>query len=299
MLKKPALRKRDYPLWWLLQGLSHLPFRLLYWLADFLYFLLFYVVQYRKKVVYRNLKNSFPDKSAAEIHRIAKQFYRNLADIIFEILKLGSISVAELQRRVSYQNWELLQEYTNQGTSVIALSSHAGNWEWELAASTSIFSAPMDGVYKPLSNPFFEVYMRFLRSRLGAYPVRMKEVLRHLVLHRQEPRILCLLSDQIPPRGEIQYWTTFLNQDTAFYVGADKLAAAFKYPVVFVGAERIKRGYYRFSFQLLAEKGSVTNPEAFSVIETYARELEKWVQRHPADYLWSHRRWKHQRPAVG
>jgi Kdo2-lipid IVA lauroyltransferase/acyltransferase len=268
----------------------------LYALADLVYFLLFYVVGYRKKVVYQNLHNSFPEKTVPEIHRIAQQFYRNLANIIFETLKLGSIAEADLRKRVRYQNWELLQDYINQGTSVIALSSHAANWEWELAASTNIFTAPMDGVYKPLSSPFFEIYMRFLRSRLGAYPVRMKEVLRHLLQHRQEPRILCLLSDQIPPRGEIQYWTTFLNQDTAFYVGADKLAAVFKYPVVFVGAERIKRGYYQFSFQLLAEAGSVTNPEDYKVIEAYARELETWVQRHPADYLWSHRRWKHQRP---
>lgn len=292
------MRPRDYPLYWLLQGLARLPFGALYALADMVYVLLFYVVGYRKKVVYTNLTNSFPDKSVLEIQQIARQFYRNLADIIFETLKLGHIPVAELQKRVRYQNWELLQHYINQGTSVIALSSHAGNWEWELAASTHIFTAPMDGVYKPLSSPFFEGYMRFIRSRLGAHPLRMKEVLRHLVQHRQEPRILCLLSDQIPPRGEIQYWTSFLNQETAFYVGADKLAAAFNYPVVFVGAEKIKRGYYQFTFKLLAEPGSVTNPDEYQVIEAYARELELWVQRQPAAYLWSHRRWKHQRPKM-
>ncbi|GEO05866.1 acetyltransferase [Adhaeribacter aerolatus] len=297
MHKKIALRKRDYPLWWLLQGLSHLPFGILYLLADFVYVLLFYVFKYRKKVVYHNLNNSFPDKDAAEIQRIAKQFYHNLADIIFEILKLGSISTADLRRRAHFQNPEILQAYLDKGLSVLTLGSHACNWEWGLASSPGFLNFPADGVYKPLQNNFFEQYMRFLRSRLGPNPLPMKEVLRHLVRHRQESRLVALLSDQIPPRGEIQYWTSFLNQDTGFYVGADKLAATFKYPVVFIKVVRRGRGYYLFSFELLAEPGAVTTAEEYKVTEAYARHLEISIRENPADYLWSHRRWKHKRPA--
>lgn len=296
MHKKQALRKRDYPLWWLLQGLSRLPFGILYGLADLVYFLLFYVVQYRKKVVFGNLQNAFPEKPAPEIRLIAKQFYSNLADIIFEILKLGSISKAELCRRVHYQNTDLLQAYLDKGLTVFNLGSHACNWEWGLASSPCFLDFPADGVYKPLQNNFFEVYMHFLRSRLGPNPLPMKEVLRHLIRHRQEPRLVALLSDQTPPRGEIQYWTTFLNQDTGFYVGADKLAATFKYPVVFIKVVRQKRGHYLFSFELLAEPGEITVAEEYKVTEAYARKLENLVNQYPADYLWSHRRWKHKRP---
>ncbi|MDB5262014.1 MAG: lauroyl acyltransferase, partial [Adhaeribacter sp.] len=296
MQKKNRLRKRHYPLWWLLQGLSRLPFGILYLVADFVCFLLFYVVKYRKKVVYLNLRNSFPAKTEAEIHQIAKTFYHNLADIIFEILKLGTISKAEMCRRVHYKNPELLQDYLDQGLTIISLGSHACNWEWGLASSSCYFQEPADGVYKPLENDFFEKYMRFLRSRLGPNPLPMKDVLRHLIRNRQEPRMVAMLSDQTPPRGEIQYWTSFLHQDTGFYVGADKLAATFKYPVVFISVVRRKRGHYVFTFELLAEPGAVTSAETYQVTEAYARALEKLVQQYPADYLWSHRRWKHKRP---
>ena len=296
MLKKPTLRKRDYPLWFLLQGLSRLPFSILYLFADAVYILLFYVLRYRKKVVYQNLRNSFPEKPAAEIQTIAKQFYKNLADIIFEILKVGTISQAEIGQRVTYKNPELIRQYLNQGISVIALGSHACNWEWGMASSAGYFDEGVDGVYKPLTNPFFEEYMRYLRSRLGPTPVKMKEVLRHMLKNRRAARMVCLLSDQTPPRGEIQYWTRFLNQDTGFYVGADKLADAFKYPVIFIAVERVGRGRYVFSFELLHEQGIINKPGEFSITEAYVRTLERWVQKSPADYLWSHRRWKHKKP---
>ncbi|MGV3642532.1 MAG: lysophospholipid acyltransferase family protein [Adhaeribacter sp.] len=296
-MQKLKLRKRDYPLWFLLQGLSHLPFPVLYALSSGLYFLLYYVTGYRRKVVLANLERSFPEKPLHERQVIAKKFYRNLADIIFEILKLGSISKAEMGRRVTYKNPELLQAMLDQGQTIIALGSHACNWEWGLASSFLYFNHPADGVYKPLHNPFFEQYMRFLRSRLGPHPVKMKEVLRHLVQHRKEARMICLLSDQTPPGGEVRYWTTFLNQDTAFYVGADKLADAFKYPVIFIAVRRTGRGRYEFSFELLQEAGVTEKPSEFSITEAYARTLEKWIRQYPADYLWSHRRWKHKRPA--
>jgi KDO2-lipid IV(A) lauroyltransferase len=296
-MQKLKLRKRDYPLWFLLQGLSRLPFPVLYTLSTLVYYLLYYVTGYRRKVVFQNLERSFPEKRPGEIKAIAKKFYRNLADIIFEVIKLGSITQAEMGRRVRYKNPELLQHYMDKGMTIIALGSHACNWEWGMPASFSYSQDPVDGVYKPLHNLFFEQYMRFLRSRLGPTPVKMKEVLRHLIQHRKQPRMLCLLSDQTPPGGEIQYWTTFLNQDTAFYVGADKLAQAFKYPVIFIAARRLGRGRYEFSFELLQEAGVIATGSEYPVTEAYARTLESWIRQYPADYLWSHRRWKHARPA--
>jgi KDO2-lipid IV(A) lauroyltransferase len=296
-MQKPKLRKRDYPVWLLLQGLSRLPFPVLYLFSSLVYVLLYYVTGYRRKVVYQNLERSFPEKDPAEIKAIAKQFYHNLADIIFEILKLGSISLTEMGRRVRYKNPEVIQQYLDQGLTIIALGSHACNWEWGLPASPLYFDHLVDGVYKPLHNPFFDQYMCFLRSRLGAHPVKMKAVLRHLITHRKEARMVCLLSDQTPPGGEIQYWTTFLNQNTPFYVGADKLVDAFRYPVFFIAVRRLGRGRYEFSFEQLLDTGATGKTDEFAITEAYARTLEKWIRQYPADYLWSHRRWKHVRPA--
>ena len=296
-MQKLKLRKRDYPLWFLLQGLSRLPFPVLYTLSTLVYYLLYYVTGYRKKVVFQNLVRSFPEKETTEITTIAKQFYRNLADIIFEIAKLGTITQAEMGRRVRYKNPELIQQFLDRGLTVIALGSHSCNWEWGMPSSSLYFANAVDGVYKPLHNPFFEQYMRFLRSRLGPTPVKMKEVLRHLIQHRKKARMLCLLSDQTPPGGEIQYWTSFMNQDTPFYVGADKLSEAFRYPVIFIAARRLGRGRYEFAFELLQDAGITEKVSEYPVTEAYARTLENWIRQYPADYLWSHRRWKHVRPA--
>lgn len=296
-MQKLKLRKRDYPLWFLLQGLSRLPFPVLYTLSNLVYYLLYYVTGYRKKVVFQNLVKSFPEKENTEIATIAKQFYRNLADIIFEVVKLGTITQAEMGRRVRYKNPELIQQFLDRGLTVIALGSHSCNWEWGMPSSSQYFVNAVDGVYKPLHNPFFEQYMRFLRSRLGPTPVKMKEVLRHLIQQRKKARMLCLLSDQTPPGGEIQYWTTFMNQDTPFYVGADKLSEAFRYPVIFIAARRLGRGRYEFAFELLQDAGITEKVSEYPVTEAYARTLENWIRQYPADYLWSHRRWKHIRPA--
>ena len=295
-MQKLKLRKRDYPLWFLLQGISRLPFPVLYTLSTLVYYLLYYVTGYRKKVVFQNLLKSFPDKETTEITTIAKQFYRNLADIIFEIVKLGTITQAEMGRRVRYKNPELIQQFLDRGLTVIALGSHSCNWEWGMPSSSLYFANAVDGVYKPLHNPFFEQYMRFLRSRLGPTPVKMKEVLRHLIQQRKKARMLCLLSDQTPPGGEIQYWTSFMNQDTPFYVGADKLSEAFRYPVIFIAARRLGRGRYEFAFELLQDAGITEKVSEYPVTEAYARTLENWIRQYPADYLWSHRRWKHVRP---
>lgn len=293
-----SLRRRDYLLWYLLIGLSRLPMAVLYVFADVIYVLLFYITGYRKKVVLHNLKNSFPEKEETEISLIRKRFYRQFADVVVEILKMGSISPEEMRRRVHFTNPELPQQFIKEGRSVLVLGSHACNWEWILSSSSIWFDFPVDGVYKPLTNTFFETFMLHLRSRLGPHLVPMKDTLRSFIRRKNENRAIALLSDQTPPRGEIQYWTTFLNQETAFYVGADKLAAAFQYPVLFVGVRRLKRGYYEITTELIHDGKTKLNPDEHLITEIYARKLENLIRKYPADYLWSHKRWKHKRPAT-
>src|SRR5688572_5463562 len=290
-------RKRYYPLWWLLMAVSKLPFPVLYLFSDFLYLIIYRFLGYRKKVVRQNLVNSFPEKTASEIDALVPKFYKNLCDIIVETLKLATISAEELRTRIKLLNTEIVNPFIAEGKPVLMMGSHLANWEWALPAGVVSFNLPLDGIYKPLNNDFFEWFMLRLRSRLGAHLIPMKDTLRDFMRRKNIPRIISMLSDQTPPRGEIQYWTTFLNQETAFYVGADKLSASFKYPVIFVGNRRVKRGHYEFKFEMLHDLVSPLGSEEFPITERYARKLEKWIQQNPADYLWSHRRWKHKRPA--
>ncbi|AKQ47679.1 hypothetical protein TH63_12075 [Rufibacter radiotolerans] len=281
----------------MLKGISLLPFPLLYGFSTFLFWVLYYVVGYRKKVVRQNLERSFPEKGISELRNIEKQFFLNLTDTMLETLKMVSLTPEDLEKRVDLRGGELVEEHLRRGTPVMVLGAHLGNWEFMSASGNNRFAFPIDGVYKPLASSFFEAFMWFLRSRFGITLVKMKDTLRHLLRHRGQPRILSLLSDQVPPYGEIQHWTTFLHQDTAFYVGADKLRISFQYPTFFVGMRHLRRGYYEVVFQeLLPAPVAGVKEEGHPVTEAFARALETWIEKYPSEYLWSHKRWKHKRP---
>ncbi|RTQ45336.1 lauroyl acyltransferase [Hymenobacter gummosus] len=276
-------------------GLAHLPLPVLHRLADALYLLMRFVLRYRQRVVLQNLRNSFPEKPEAEIRRLQHGFYRHFADVIVEILKLAAISPAETRQRVQIRNAELFFKHFEAGRTVLALGSHIGNWEWILPAGAVYFPGKADGVYKPLHNPFFEDFMLRLRTHTGARLIPMRDTLRDMLRLRGQPRSLSMLSDQSPGGLEQTYWTDFLHQDTPFYTGADKLAAQFRCPVLYVNIVRQRRGYYDIIVEELHDGEAPLNKDAHVITEQFARRVERDIRARPADYLWSHRRWKHKR----
>jgi Kdo2-lipid IVA lauroyltransferase/acyltransferase len=286
-----------YPLWLLLKGFSLLPLSALYILSDFLYFVVYYLLGYRKKVVLNNLRNAFPEKSEKEIKCISKDFYKQFIDVVVEILRLRSMDVSEMKRRIVFTNQELLDDLLQQGKTVITMGSHSANWEWVLSAGAVQFGFPAYGIYKPLSNPFFDAFMLRTRSQLKAKLIKMKDTLRDFAANRNTPRVVAMLSDQTPLKSEITFWTTFLNQDTPFYEGAEKLANRFNCPVLFLDIVRTHRGHYRLTFEMIDDGNSSKTDDAQQpgITESFARKLEAAIRRNPADYLWTHKRWKHSR----
>ncbi|MCR5886968.1 lysophospholipid acyltransferase family protein [Hymenobacter sp. J193] len=283
------------PLDWLLRATAALPLPLLYGLAEVLYFLMAYVLRYRQRVVLENLRNSFPEKTEAEHRQLARRFYRHFAQLMVEILWLRQATPAQLNRRVEYPNKHVITDRLKEGKSLLALGSHAGNWEWILTSGQLQLDVPAVGVYQPLNNAFFDEFMYKLRTRTGAELVTMRETIRYMAATRNRQKVLSMLSDQSPSNPTNRYWTELLHQDTAFYTGADRLAAHFQMPVVYVSIQRVRRGYYRIVLEELFDGQSPLNPDQHQITEAFARALERDIQRAPADYLWSHRRWKHKR----
>ncbi len=271
--------------------ISKLPLWLLYKVSGLLYVLMYYFPGYRKKVVIGNLKKSFPDKTKREINGLAKKFYMNLTDLSMETLKILDLSKESIVKKVHIKNMSLLHSYLDKGQSVIVLTGHQCNWEWLLLASSVTCRYPIDAVYKPLHIQFMDQLLFRMRSRFGARPLAMKEVYRSIVRHKGEARVLAMVADQTPAHSEIQYFTTFMNQSSAFFVGADKIARHTGYPVFFLDMKRVKQGCYESEFQLIKE--APFDERNFGVIEEYSRRLEKSIWMNPSDWLWSHRRWKH------
>lgn len=283
------------PVEWLLIGLSRLPLPVLYAIARGFYYLLAYVVRYRKRVVLENLRNSFPAKSEAEIEQLAYQFYGHFSQVIVETLKLATMPPAELKRRVLFRNPEVLERHFANQRTVLGLSSHAGNWEWVLTSGALWLSAHTDGVYKPLSNPFFESFMFRLRTRMGSGLIPMRDTLRDMVQRKGEVRVVSMLSDQAAGPEDRPYWTMFMNQEAGFYTSTERLASRFKCPVVYVSIRRLRRGYYEIILTELYDGDSPLPADSFPITAAFVHQLEQDIRLFPADYLWTHRRWKHKR----
>lgn len=277
----------------LFHWLSRLSFSLLYALSDVLYVVLLHIVRYRRRVVVDNLTTAFPEKTPTEIKQIARGFYRNLTDLIVETIKLPSLSAQELLHHVRFQNPRLIADRIAAGEPVIILASHQANWEW-LPASAQLNGITADSVYKQLTSPFFETLMREIRATHGVNPVPMHKLMRDVAVRRNVPRAIALVADQIPASPEVAYWLPFLNHETAFYPGPEKLARSLKVPVFYVEMVRVRRSYYDVILHQLAEPPYTNLPDE-AILANYRDHLERSIRANPSDWLWSHKRWKHQR----
>ena len=278
----------------ILKLLSRIPLAILYLLSNLVYFITFYIVGYRKKVVYENLKNAFPEKSHKEIKAIAKEFYSRFSDFIVEVLKGITISAKELNRRVKFTNVEVLEPFRSKDQSVVVLASHQFNWEWGLLAGCLQLPFPVDAMYQQLSSKAFDSLMLATRSRFGGNPIEKDSALLEIVKRKNRLKALGIVADQSPTPDAPKHWTNFLNQDTAFYLGAQQIARIAKYPAFFMWVKHTGRGKYEVELINIGLPPYEKN--SFEVIENYARETEKAINHDPAGWLWSHRRWKLQKP---
>lgn len=274
--------------------LGFLPMRVLYLLADFLYFIVYYIIRYRQNVVRQNLQASFPEKTDRERKQIEKEFYHHFADLMAEYVKMTRISEKELRKRITIENPGIIQELYDEGRNVFLALGHCGNWEWFGMAVYAVTKHRPFAIYKRLSNLYFEDFIKSIRTSID--PLQMIEsrsAYRSLKQLDDRLNAVVILADQSPAGNEQDYWTTFLNQETAFFTGLEKMAKALDYSVVFVENIKVKRGYYKVVFSLANAKPKM-EPTNY-ILETYARMLEQAIVKNPANWLWSHRRWKHQR----
>ncbi|MDN5217443.1 lysophospholipid acyltransferase family protein [Fulvivirgaceae bacterium BMA12] len=278
-----------------LKLLSRIPLNILYVLSNLVYFITFYIAGYRKKTVYTNLRNAFPEKSDQEIRDIAKAFYKRFSDFAVEVLKGITISAEALNSRVKFTNVEILEPFRSKNQSVVVLASHQFNWEWGLLAGCLQLPFPIDAVYQRLSNKAFDQLMLDTRSRFGGNPIEKNSALLEIMRQKDRLKALGIVADQSPTQDAPKHWTNFLNQPTAFYLGAQQISRLAGYPAFFMHIKYISRGKYEVKLINIGlppyEKGS------FNIIENYARETEKAIARDPAGWLWSHQRWKLERPA--
>jgi KDO2-lipid IV(A) lauroyltransferase len=260
-----------------------------------MYVILFHVLGYRRKVVEQNLRNSFPEKSEQEIIQLSKEYFQYMCDLILESLKKITINEKQALERCQFMNKDLFERIYKENKSVILLMGHYGNWEWAGSSFSLSNKHQLFVVYKTLSNQYFEKLMCKTRTLFGTKLIKMENTLRDIINNKNNCSAYAFIADQTPS-PQNAYWTRFLNQDTPMFTGAEKLARKLNFPVVFVNIVRVKRGYYQIECDMLCEdpKSSKEN----EITEAYIQRLEKEIIKMPEIWLWSHRRWKHNRPGA-
>ena len=275
-----------------------LPLKILYIFSDILFLLLYYFPSYRRKVVDENLRNSFPEKSVKEIDLIGKKFYRHLADIFIETLKLTHLSNKELIKRLTVSNPEFLNTLYNSGRDLVVVGSHYNNWEWLIVCLPLYTKYKCIGVYKPLRNKLFEKFINSIRLRNDQGLAPMNLIVRNIIDNQRKNirALYAFAADQTPAKAEIRYYTTFLNQETPVFLGIEKIASKYDMAVVFFNFQKIRRGYYNLTVELLFERAAGL-PE-YKVTETHVKRLEELIRENPEYWIWTHRRWKYKKPAI-
>jgi len=278
-----------YPLLWLI---SILPFRIFYWLSDFVYFIIYHIIGYRKKVVRENLAMTLPHLNDAERKEIEKKFYKHMCDMFLETIKTMSISPEEMEKRFQVTNIELVQDYAKKGKSVILVASHYASYEWLLTINPKLGFQGI-AIYKRIANRYFDKLIREIRSKYNTELIETRQAIPTMAQHQREGKLSLygLASDQSPKLDRIFHSMKFMGIEVPVHTGAEMLAKKYDLSVIMVKVKKVKRGYYEATFLTIAD-----NPndfENFEITEKYLKEVEKQIYECPEYYLWTHKRWKH------
>jgi KDO2-lipid IV(A) lauroyltransferase len=276
----------------LLKALTYFPLPLVYPWGWIMYFVAFRLLRWRRRRVLDDIARAFPDKSAAEHFEIARTMYRNLGDGLIEALWGYGASADEFRRRVVMENPELVRHYADAGKTVLLLASHVCNWEWLFLGAGAHFGIPIDVVYRRQGLASVDEYVRDARARFGGRVIEREEFIFEIMKWSGEPRAYALVADQTPKRHESKHWTRFLGQDTAFFLGAGKIANFLQAPVLYAAMRRTRRGYYSVRLTVLAEPPYDVGSDVL-MSERYARTLESEILANPADWLWLQKKWKY------
>jgi len=274
-----------------------LPWWLLYAFAGALAWLAFRVVRYQQRIVRENLSIAFPELDAAALSALEYRYDLGFAQVLVEVIKAASLPGEEIRRRVRHVGLESVREPLAGGTPVVLVAAHQCNWEWLLLSLSLELGYPLDAAYKPLVDQWAEHEMLKVRTRFGSRLVPAQAMLGDIIKRGKLPRAIAMVADQEPRTSEHKHWTRFLNRDTAFYVGAEEIARVTRFPVFFVGMRRTARGYYEIEYSRLDEPGVALAPGELT--ERYARRVETQIRAAPADWPWSHKRWKLKKSVYG
>ena len=267
--------------------ISSLPISFLYSISSILSIVLSNF--YRIKTVEINLKKSFPNLSNNTLNKIKSNFYKNFCDVLIETIKSNSISKKELSKRVKFENFDVINDHVTKNERVIVLTSHQCNWEWLLLSSQDKLKSDLHVIYKSLSNRSFDKILYESRSRFGSKLIESKNSIMFLKKKLKKVKVLAMVADQSPNINNRKVWYNMLNQKTAFYQSVNFIPKFTNSIVYFASMKRESRGCYSVKFDLISKPPYNKKTE---ILSDYVQKIESLIKKRPAEWLWSHKRWK-------
>lgn len=234
---------------------------------------------YRRKVVEENLERAFPNEDTAALVR---DFYGGFCQAWVEVVRSLGMEPAELNERVTFEGAEALN-----GGNALLLMAHHGNLIWAVTALAGEIDAPVAIVYKPPHSPAVRDHIQAVAARFGVTLVPVKDMRREFLKRRHGRPVWTLAADQ-RPGGRDRHTVEFCGRETAFFAGPERLAKALKWPVYYLSCQRLEPGRYHCRIDKIADPPH----DRRAIVEGYVAKLQADVDHAPADWLWSHKRWK-------
>lgn len=262
-----------------------------------MYFIVYYLIRYRKKTVTKNLALALPHLSEQQRVTIQKKFYRHFCDMLIETLKTMTISKTEIDRRFTFTNLEVYKELEQQNKSIIVMCAHYANFDWlTIFEKYTVFDFYV--VYKKIKDPCFDKLIYNIRKRFNANPLTTRDTIPHIINNNKVKKrtLYGFVCDQSPKKDTANYWTNFMGIETPFQIGPEILSKRYDMNVLFIKTKKIKRGYYQSSFEILSNN-AVKSPD-YEITNQYKKLIEEQIYEAPEYYLWSHKRWKHTKSII-
>lgn len=276
--------------------ISLLPFTIFYFISDLLYYLIYYAIGYRKKLVLENMRKVFPEKSIEELKKLRKEFYHHFVDIFMEMIKTSSMSLKEMHKRMQLANPELFVGLSEKYPGVIVMTSHHANYEWLIGLNVFLANNAY-AVYKKINNKYLNNFIVKSRAKFNCILISTKETREVINKNYKEGKhgTYALISDQSPKKRSIKYYTEFFGHEIPVYTSAEQIAKEYNYPVTFFDTKKVSRGKYKTTYEVLT--CSPRDFKDYEITDLFIKKVEKQIREQPAYYFWTHDRFKHEKPS--
>lgn len=259
---------------------------------------LYHVDRRHRLIAADNLRHAFPERDEAEIDRLVRATYEHFVTVTIEFIRLpGALrtdNCRELTHWVPGDGEERAMRWVRSGRPVMVLTGHVGNWE-VLGYTIGLVGVHAGVVARKLDNPYLDRLLRELREKTGQTLLDKNEDYPRIVAMLERGEFIAMVGDQ--DAGSRGLYVDFLGRPASSFKSIALLSLQFDAPILVLAAVRVGHPLrYRLYFEevILPEEHATDRDAVRSITQRYAHALERVVRRHPEQYFWLHRRWKHQ-----